>query len=68
MTQLGARKIKLNLMQSLSKMHQNQVGQNCISLRNRLKKGEARFTVCDIARKVGISLSSVNLISKKHFK
>ena len=29
---------------------------------------DARFTVCDIARKVGISLSTVHLILKKHLK
>ena len=31
-------------------------------------EGDARFTVCDIARKVGISLSMVQLILKKHLK
>ena len=31
-------------------------------------KGYARFTVRDIARKVGISLSTVHLILKKHLK
>ena len=31
-------------------------------------EGDARFTVCDIARKVGISLSTVHLILKKHWK
>ena len=31
-------------------------------------KGDARFTVRDIARKVGISLSMVHLILKKHLK
>ena len=31
-------------------------------------EGDARFTVRDIARKVGISLSTVNLILKKHLK
>ena len=31
-------------------------------------EGDARFTVRDIARKVGISLSTVHLISKKHLK
>ena len=31
-------------------------------------EGDARFTVCDIARKVGISLSKVHLILKKHLK
>ena len=29
-------------------------------------EGDSRFTVCDIARKVGISLSRVHLILKKH--
>ena len=41
-------------------MHLNQVGQNLHLLKNRLKimeiiEGDARFTVRDIARKVGIS-------------
>ena len=31
-------------------------------------EGDARFTVRDIARKVGISLSNVHLILKKHLK
>ena len=31
-------------------------------------EGDARYTVRDIARKVGISLSTVQLILKKHFK
>ena len=31
-------------------------------------KGDARFTVRDIARKVGISLSTAHLILKKHIK
>ena len=31
-------------------------------------EGDARFTVLDIARKVGISLSTVHLILKKHLK
>ena len=31
-------------------------------------EGDARFTVCNIARKVGISLSTVHLILKKHLK
>ena len=31
-------------------------------------EGDAKFTVCDIARKVGISLSTVHLILKKHMK
>ena len=31
-------------------------------------EGDARFTVCDIARKVGLSLSTVHLILKKHLK
>ena len=30
--------------------------------------GNARFTVCDIAQNVGISLSMVHLILKKHLK
>ena len=31
-------------------------------------EGDARFTICEIARKVGISLSTVHLILKKHLK
>ena len=31
-------------------------------------EGDARFTVCNIAQKVGISLSTVHLILKKHLK
>ena len=31
-------------------------------------EGDARYTICDIARKVGISLSTVQLILKKHLK
>ena len=31
-------------------------------------EGDARFTVCDIAGKVGISLSMVHLILKQHLK
>ena len=31
-------------------------------------EGDARFIVRDIAREVGISPSTVNLILKKHFK
>ena len=31
-------------------------------------KGDARFTVQDIAYKVGMSLSTVHLILKKHLK
>ena len=31
-------------------------------------EGDARFTVRDIARKVGISLSTVHLVLKKHLK
>ena len=31
-------------------------------------EGDTRFTVRDIARKVGISLSTVHLILKKHLK
>ena len=33
-----------------------------------INEGDARFTVRDIARKVGISLSMVHLILKKHLK
>ena len=48
-------------------MHLNQVGQNMQLLKKSLKKkeiieGDARYTVRDIARKVGIPLSTVQLI------
>ena len=48
-------------------MHQNQVGQILHLVKKSFKikeifEGNARFTVCDIARKVGISLSTVHLI------
>ena len=36
--------------------------------RNEIVEGDVRFTVRDIARKVGISLSTVHLILKKHLK
>ena len=47
-------------------MHQNQVGQNLHLVKKLFR--DARFTVRDIARKVGISLSTVHLILKKHLK
>ena len=55
-------------------MLQNQVGQNLHLVKKSFQKikeiieGDARFTVRDIARKVGISLSTVHLILKKHLK
>ena len=55
-------------------MHQNQVGQNLHLVKKSFSKikeiieGDARFTVRNIAQKVGISLSTVNLILKKHLK
>ena len=49
-------------------MHQNQVGQEIVSKIKEISEGDARFTVRDIARKVGISLSTVHLILKKHLK
>ena len=48
-------------------MQQNQVGQN-LHLLKEIIEGNARFAVSDIARKVGISLSTVHLILKKHLK
>ena len=46
-------------------MHKNQVGQNMHLVKYRFKikeiiEGDVRFTVRDIARKVGISLSTVH--------
>ena len=54
-------------------MYQNQVGQNLqlVKIVSKIKEiieGDAGFSVRDIARKVGISLSKVHLILKKHFK
>ena len=58
-------------------MHKNQVGQNLhlvkksfqiVSKIKEIIEGDTRFTVRDIARKVGISLSTVHLILKKHLK
>ena len=55
-------------------MHRNQVGQKSASRKEIVSKikeiteGDARFTVRDIARKVGISLSTVHFILKKHLK
>ena len=60
-------------------MHRDQVGQNLhlvevVSKINESIEGDAsiegdtRFTIPDIARKVGISLSTVHLILKKHLK
>ena len=54
-------------------MHQNQVGRNLHLVKKSFQnkgiiEGDARFTVRDIARKVGISLSTVHLILKKHLK
>ena len=74
MTQFGGGKRKLSLVLSPSKMHRNQVGQKSASRKEIISKlkeiieGDARFTVRDIARKVGISLSTVHLILKKHLK
>ena len=39
-----------------------------ISKIKEITEGDARFAVRDIARKVGISLSKVHLILKKHLK
>ena len=44
---------------------------SCKEIVSKIKEiieGDARFTVWDIARKVGISLSTVHLILKKHLK
>ena len=55
-------------------MHRNQVGQKSASrkeIASKIKEiieGDARFTVRDIARKIGISLSTVHLILKMHLK
>ena len=55
-------------------MYRKQVGQaldlvkKIVSKIKEIIKGDARFTVRNIARKVGISLSTVRLILKKHLK
>ena len=38
-----------------------------VSKKKEIIEGDARFTVCDIARKADILLSTVHLILKKHF-
>ena len=55
-------------------MHQNQEGENSQLVKKSFQKWRksfkeiARFTVCDIAWKVGMSLSTVHFILKKHLK
>jgi histone-lysine N-methyltransferase SETMAR len=54
-------------------VHQNapKSGRPNSASRNEIKniiEGDARFTVRDIARKIGISLSTVHCILKKHLK
>ena len=54
-------------------MHQNQISQNLHLVKKSIKKkeiieGDVRFTVRDIALKIGISLLTVNLMLKKHLK
>ena len=53
-------------------MHQNQVDQvslkEIVSKTKEIIEGDVRFTIHDIARKVGISPSTVHLILKKHLK
>ena len=55
-------------------MDQNQIGKifasrkEIVSKIKEIVEGDARFTVRDIARKVGISLSIGHLILKKHLK
>ena len=39
-----------------------------VSKRKEIIEGDTRFTVRDIARKVGISLSKIHLILKKHLR
>ena len=39
-----------------------------VSKLKKIIEGDARFTVRDIARKIGISLSTVHLILIKHFE
>ena len=43
-------------------------GKEIVSKIKEIMEGDARFTVHDITRKVGISLSTVHLILKKHLK
>ena len=55
-------------------MHQNQEGQKFASRKEivykikELIEENARFTVRDIARKEGVSLSTVHLLLKKHLE
>ena len=59
-TQLGAGKIKFNLVY----IRKFAASKEIVSKMKEIIEGDARFTVCDIARKVGMSLSTVHLILK----
>ena len=71
---VGRSKNKFESCVESIKMHQNQVCQNLHLVKKNVPKkkeiieGDVRFTVRDIARKVGISLSTVHLILKQHWK
>ena len=74
MTQLGAGKNKFESgVESNKNAHKSgrpkfASRKEIVSKIKEIIEGDARFTVRDIARKVGISLSTVHLILKKHLK
>ena len=74
MTQFGGGKRNLSLVWSPIKNAPKSCrpkyasGKEIVSKIKEIIKGDARFTVCDIAQKVGISLSTVHHILKKRLK
>ena len=73
MTQFGGGKRNLSLVQSIknapkSGRPKSASRKEIVSKIKKIIEGDARFTVRDIAQKVGISLSTVHLILKKHLK
>ena len=72
MTQFGGGKRNLSLVKSpnapKSGRPKSASRKEIVSKIKEIIEGDARSTVRDIARKVGISLSTVHLILKKHFK
>ena len=73
MTQFGGGKRNLSGVESIknapkSGRPKSASRKEIVSKIKEIIEGDARFTVRDIARKVGISLSTVHLILKKHLK
>ena len=71
MTQFDGGKRNLNLVIKNAPKSDRPKSASCKEIVSKIKEiieGDAIFTVRDIARKVGISLSTVYLILKKHLK